>query len=224
MNPERAMDSARSAARGHWRMRKARHTEKGKPERNGRRSREIGAQAVRSKLGRRNFDLGRARWMRGGCDRMNGQAKDLSDRNACFIYDTDERGSGIGGECSLIFAYVRLCSHIGRKNVESPARGHRGRSRIAQLQIADWRMRIADWAAWTALPGARSAGRANSSRSADHLAISGVSNAVLSPRLQRIKSGPKRPRHLAELRGQDPRAMPAGLPLDFIHQTLQWIE
>ena len=39
---------------------------------------------------------------------MNGQAKDLSDRNACFIYDTDERGSEIGGECSLIFAYVRL--------------------------------------------------------------------------------------------------------------------
>ena len=46
---------------------------------------------------------------------MNGQTKDLSDRNACFIYDTDERGSGIGGECSLIFAYVRLCSHIGKK-------------------------------------------------------------------------------------------------------------
>ncbi len=115
MNPERAMDSARSVARGHWRMRKARHTAKGKPERNGRRSREIGAQAVRSKLGRWNFDLGRARWMRGGCDRMNGQTKDLSDRNACFIYDTDERGSGIGGECSLIFAYVRLCSHIGKK-------------------------------------------------------------------------------------------------------------
>src|SRR6266700_2274643 len=89
-------------------MRKAGNTEKGKPERNGRRSREIGAQAVRSKLERRNFDLGRARWMRGGCGRMNGQAKDLSDRNACFIYDTDERGSGIGGECSLIFAYVRL--------------------------------------------------------------------------------------------------------------------
>src|SRR6266446_4332353 len=118
---------------------------------------------------------------------------------------------------SLMFAYWG-------KNVESPARGHRGRSRIAQLQIADWRMRIADWAAWTALPGARSAGRANSSRSGGHLAISGVSNAVLSPRLQRIESGPKRPRHLAELRGQDPRAMPAGLPLDFIHQTLQGIE
>ncbi len=111
MNPERAMDSARSAARGHWRMRKARHTEKGKPERNGRRSRE---------------NLGRARWMRGGCDRMNGQAKDLSDRNACFIYDTDERGSGIGGESSLMFAYVRLCSLIGRKNVEGAARGHWG--------------------------------------------------------------------------------------------------
>jgi len=46
---------------------------------------------------------------------MNGQAKDLSDRNACFIYDTDERGSWIGGECSLIFAYVRVCSHIWKK-------------------------------------------------------------------------------------------------------------
>ena len=29
--------------------------------------------------------------------------------------------------CSLMFGYVRLCSLNGRKNVESAARGHRGR-------------------------------------------------------------------------------------------------
>ncbi len=86
----------------------------------------IKAQAVGSKLGRTKLELGRARWRRGGSERMNGkakglsdrkttpgqgtrptlhgQAKDLSDRNTCFICDTDERGSGMGGKYSLMFA------------------------------------------------------------------------------------------------------------------------
>ena len=53
------------------------------------------AQAVGSRLARTNLDLGRGRWMRGGSERMNGQAEGLSDRNTCFICDTDERGSGL---------------------------------------------------------------------------------------------------------------------------------
>src|SRR6266446_1933746 len=63
-----------------------------------------------SRLGRTNLDFGRARWLRGNAERMNGNSNCLSDRNTCFIYDTVERGSGIRGECSLKFAYVRLCS------------------------------------------------------------------------------------------------------------------
>ena len=51
---------------------------------------------------------------------MNGQAKDLSDRNTFFIYRSEERGSGIKAKCSLISAYVRLCSLDGRKIVEAP--------------------------------------------------------------------------------------------------------
>src|SRR5713226_7954032 len=46
---------------------------------------------------------------------MNGQAKGLSERNTFFIYDTDERGSGIKENlrlCSPMFAYVRL---MGKK-------------------------------------------------------------------------------------------------------------
>src|SRR6266849_9735462 len=67
-------------------------------------------QAVGSRLARTNLDLGRGRWIRGGSERMNGQAKDLSDRNTCFIYDTDERGSGLAENLrlfSLILAYLR---------------------------------------------------------------------------------------------------------------------
>jgi len=55
----------------------------------------IKAQAVGSKLGRTSLDLGRAHWMPGGCERMNGKAKELSDRNTFFICDTDERGVGL---------------------------------------------------------------------------------------------------------------------------------
>ncbi len=94
-------------------------------------------QAVGANLARTNLDLGRGRWMRGGSERMNGQAKDLSDRkttpgqgtrptlqgqakdlndrNTFFIYDTDERGPGLEANlrlCSPMFAYVRL---IGEK-------------------------------------------------------------------------------------------------------------
>ncbi len=61
-------------------------------------------QAVGSRLARTNLDLGRGRWIRGGSERMNGQAKDLSDRNTCFIYRSAERGSGIKKKCSLILA------------------------------------------------------------------------------------------------------------------------
>src|SRR5260370_5342462 len=49
----------------------------------------------RQGLARTCLDLGRARWMREKADRMNGKAKNLSDRNTCFICDSDERGSGI---------------------------------------------------------------------------------------------------------------------------------
>src|SRR6266852_2639264 len=68
-------------------------------------------QAVGSRLARTKLDLGRGRWIRGGAERMNGQAKDLSDRNTCFICDTDERRSGLEEKleenvrlCSLMFA------------------------------------------------------------------------------------------------------------------------
>src|SRR5260370_17646764 len=50
---------------------------------------------------------------------MNGKAKGWSDG---FIYDTDERRSGITlgrtEQSSLMFAYVRLCSLNRRKNNE----------------------------------------------------------------------------------------------------------
>ncbi len=51
---------------------------------------------------------------------MNGKAKSLSDRNTFFIYDTDERGSGLEENvrlCSLMFAYVRL---MGKKMFAAP--------------------------------------------------------------------------------------------------------
>src|SRR6266851_124679 len=71
----------------------------------------IKAQAVRSRLARTILDWARARWMRRNVERMNGQAKGLSDSNTCFIYDTDERRSRLEENvrlCSLKFAYVRL--------------------------------------------------------------------------------------------------------------------
>jgi len=52
---------------------------------------------------------------------MRGQAKDLSDRNTCFICDEGERESGLEGNLrlnSLMFAYVRL---IGEKCLRPPA-------------------------------------------------------------------------------------------------------
>jgi len=101
------------AARGHGGLRNARNNEKAKPVRNDRLSKgiqtdqahfKIKAEAVRAKLARTNLDIGRARWRQGKAERMNGKAKGLSDRNTCFIYDTNERGSGIGGKYSLMFA------------------------------------------------------------------------------------------------------------------------
>ncbi len=72
---------------------------------------QIKAQAVRSKVARTSLEFGRAGWMQGDAERMNGKAKGSSDRNTFFIYDTDERGSGLGGNLrlnSLILAYLRL--------------------------------------------------------------------------------------------------------------------
>jgi hypothetical protein len=72
-------------------------------------------QAVRSKLARRGFDLGGAGWVRGNAERVNAKAKCLSDRNTFYIYDTDERGSGLEENLrlsSLILAYHRL---MGKK-------------------------------------------------------------------------------------------------------------
>jgi hypothetical protein len=62
-------------------------------------------------LARTKRDLGRARWLRGNAKRMNGKAKGLSDRNTCFICDTDERGWGSEENLrlfSLMFADLRL--------------------------------------------------------------------------------------------------------------------
>src|SRR6266849_2438679 len=42
-------------------------------------------QAVGSRLARTNLDLGRGRWIRGGSERMNGQAKDLSDHYVTLV-------------------------------------------------------------------------------------------------------------------------------------------
>src|SRR6266478_1288237 len=69
---------------------------------------QIKGKAVRSRLARTSLDFGRARWVRSKAEPMNGQRKCLSDRNTFFIYDTDERGSGIGGKYSRMFAYVRV--------------------------------------------------------------------------------------------------------------------
>src|SRR5216684_8197673 len=42
-------------------------------------------QAVGARLARTNLDLGRGRWIRGGSERMNGQAKDLSDHYVTLV-------------------------------------------------------------------------------------------------------------------------------------------
>jgi len=108
----------------------------------------IKARAVGSKLARTSLDLGRARWIRGSCDWMNGkvkglsdcnttpgqgtrptmrgQAKDLSDCNTCFIYDEGERESGLEGNLrlnSLKFAYVRVMGKnvAGRRMISRAA-------------------------------------------------------------------------------------------------------
>jgi|SRR5712692_5803799 len=64
----------------------------------------------------------RRRWSASGhyWGLLNGNAKGLSDRNTFLICDTDERGSELEENvrlCSLMFAYVRLCSLNGKKNV-----------------------------------------------------------------------------------------------------------
>jgi len=64
----------------------------------------IKAPGVRSNLGRTCLDLGRARWMRGGGERMDASARCLSDRNSCFNCYGGQRRSGIRGKSSLMFA------------------------------------------------------------------------------------------------------------------------
>jgi hypothetical protein len=67
----------------------------------------IEARADGSKPARTNLDFGQGRWPRGNAERMNGNAKCLSDRNTYYIYDTDEHGSGLEENvrlCSLMFA------------------------------------------------------------------------------------------------------------------------
>ena len=76
---------------------------------------------------------------------MNGQAKDLSDRNTFLICFTDEHGSGLEENvrlCSPMFAYVRLCSLNGKKMLRALRTATSGRFRIAQFQIADFRLQI----------------------------------------------------------------------------------
>ncbi len=61
----------------------------------------------RQRLARTNLDFGRARWLQGYAQRMNGKAKCLSDRNTFLTCFTDERGSGLEENLrlsSLIFA------------------------------------------------------------------------------------------------------------------------
>src|SRR6266851_1121872 len=135
LSPRVLRTAAGGAAHGHWGRRKARNDEeRTKPaqvnqtksnqikpnqpksnqikpnptKKNG--PARINAQAVGSKMARTDLDLGRARCMRGNAERMNGKTKGLSDRSTFYIYDTDERGSGISEKSSLILGYVRLCS------------------------------------------------------------------------------------------------------------------
>jgi hypothetical protein len=75
----------------------------------------IKARAVGSGLPRANLGFGRAGWMRGNAERMNGNARCLSDRNIFFTCFAYERGSGLAENprlSSLILAYSRLCSLI----------------------------------------------------------------------------------------------------------------
>ena len=75
-------------------------------------------QAVGANLARTNLDLGRARWMRGNAERMNGKTKGLSDRNTFITCYTGERGLGLEENLrlsSLILAYSRLSSLNGKK-------------------------------------------------------------------------------------------------------------
>ena len=70
-------------------------------------------------VGRSSRDCGRARWLRGNAERMNGIAKGLSDRNTFITCFTGERGLGLEGNVrlnSLKFAYVRL---LGKKMLEA---------------------------------------------------------------------------------------------------------
>src|SRR6266849_8171986 len=62
-----------------------------------------GGQAVGANRARTKLDLGRGRWRGGGSERMNGQAKDLSDRNTFFICDAVNADR----ELRKIFAYSR---------------------------------------------------------------------------------------------------------------------
>src|SRR5437899_6874595 len=71
-------------------------------------------QAVGSRLARTNLDFGRGSWLQGNAERMNGQAKDLSDRNTCFTFCSDERGLGLAKN-------LRLSSLNGRKMIEGAA-------------------------------------------------------------------------------------------------------
>src|SRR6266852_8538084 len=86
-------------------------------------------QAIGTKLARTNLDLGRGRWMRGGSERMNGQAEGLSDRNTFLTCFTDERRSGLEEKleenvrlCSPMFAYVRLMGKNCLRHYREPKR------------------------------------------------------------------------------------------------------
>jgi hypothetical protein len=67
----------------------------------------IKAQAVGSTLARANLGFGRARWLRGNAERMDGKTRSLSERNTYFTCCVEERGSGLDENLrlfSLIFA------------------------------------------------------------------------------------------------------------------------
>src|SRR5258708_18394462 len=78
------------------------------------------AQAVGSKLARLDLDVGRALWMRGNSERLN--RKDLNERNAFFIFCSEERGSGIKEKCSLNGRKM-LLAHLGTSRPAAFARG-----------------------------------------------------------------------------------------------------
>src|SRR5712692_1919406 len=81
-------------------------------------------QAVAANLARTKLDLGRRRWRGGSSERMNGQAKDLSDRNTFFTCDTVNADQELRKNVRLypgMSAYVRVCSLNGRKMFEGAA-------------------------------------------------------------------------------------------------------